>query len=82
LKINFQMYFINFRAYMHCGFYFLEGQGLFGNKIGSICNYFPPGLDGGLVCNIPRGSLAIRPRRRGIFDRQPSDPDPKAQNRS
>jgi hypothetical protein len=39
-------------------------------------------VDGGFVFQKPEGSLAIRPRRRGIFDRQPSDPDPKAQNRS
>jgi hypothetical protein len=49
---------------MYCGFYFLEGQDLYGNKIGSICNYFPPGLDGGLVCNIPRGSFRKYPSER------------------
>jgi hypothetical protein len=33
LKINFQIYFINLRAYMYCGFYFLESQGLFWIKL-------------------------------------------------
>jgi hypothetical protein len=49
------------------------------NKIVSICNYFPIGLDGGLVIIKSRVSLVILPGRRGMGTSQPSDLNPTAQ---